>query len=241
MRRYWLRIAAGALGIFAIGMLVVSLSREGIEHARGYFDRASTFNIPFAIIPFKFDGRSVGSIRQISLDRAGPDDIRGVRLVVRLDEGVDPAPWSGCALSATGLQDIDERTTFTCAPSPSGEMVSFGQVTFEPTGQVAELMVPAAELGAWSSQGRAGPAAAVTEAQRAVVEAKAGATRALLHVRDSKGRDVVQLNADSAGAFLRIRDRQGREVVKLRADSGGVVLQVRDDSGKVVDIQASAD
>ena len=241
MKSYWLRIGLGAMLIFLVGMGVVRAGKKGVEKAKDLIAHGSSFNIPFAIIPFKLDGQDIGSIRQIQLDRSGPHRIDGVHLVVRL---ADPAALDGldnCQLTARGLQDIDENTTFACvgAGDSAANLVHFGEVVFEPGSASRELMLPEAEVAQWSD-GAAAAAPAVANAQAAVAHAQASMQRALLQVRDSRGRQLVQLNADSMGAFLRVRDSKGNDVVNLRADSGGLVLHVRDDSGKGVDIQAGS-
>jgi hypothetical protein len=239
MRSYWLRIGLGAMLIFVVGMGVVRAGRKGVETARDFIDHGRSVNIPFAIIPFKLDGRGIGSIRQIQLDRSGPRQIDGVHLVVRLDDTADLDGLNGCQLTAHGLQDIDENTTFACADAAdsAATLVHFGEVVFEPTGASMELVLPAVEVAQWSDRAEAA-APAVANARQAVVNARATMERALLQVRDNHGREVVRLNADSLGAFLRVRDAKGNDVVNLRADSGGLVLHVRDDSGGVVDIHA---
>ncbi|MGE3524841.1 MAG: hypothetical protein AB7I33_02875, partial [Gemmatimonadales bacterium] len=174
--------------------------------------------------------------------------IRSINLTVRLDDLAALDRLGDCALSAHGLRDFNDRTTFLCeSPAESsGDLVPFGRVTFQPTGVVREIRVTPAEAREFNLTPVSAPSVPSAPAGRpavvtgSAVDLRADAAGALLQIRDRNGRQVVQLNADSGGAFLRIRDEKGREVVKLRADSGGLLFHLLGDSGKRIDIHADS-
>ena len=56
MRNYWLKILLGALGIFAIGMIGVSLVRGGIAKVHSVVEGDGPITIPLGLIPFVLRG-----------------------------------------------------------------------------------------------------------------------------------------------------------------------------------------
>ena len=65
MRNYWLRIALGAAAIFTVGMIGVSLARQGVGHVRGVVEGSGPITLPVAFVPFKLDGRKLGTITKV--------------------------------------------------------------------------------------------------------------------------------------------------------------------------------
>jgi hypothetical protein len=177
MQRYWLKILAGALGIFLVGMLAVTLTRHGVSEVKGIVNTASPINIPIAFVPFRLDGQRLGTVSRLTLLRDAPDRVRSIQLTVQLDDSSATARLAGCLLTANEAQSLGNRTTFFCAtPADSARdsLVSFGNVTFQPAGLTREFMVPAREAADWRDS--------VSHDEAA-------------HAADSAG-----ANADSAGA-----------------------------------------
>lgn len=134
MRNYWLRIALGALGIFAIGMLFWNLGLAGKRHVKHVVESADPITIPLALIPFKVDGQSLGTLRQVQIIRSTPKRVEAVNFRVRLADSVADARLDSCVLIVGGsLKNIDAQHAFNCVPAgdtvggdlaPVGEMKS---------------------------------------------------------------------------------------------------------------------
>lgn len=118
MRSYWLRIALGAFGVFAIGMLVWNVVRAGKTHVKHIVESADPITIPLALIPFKVDGRSLGTMRQVQIIRSDPKKVQAVNFRVRLADSVADARLADCVLVVGGsLKNIDAQHAFSCVPA----------------------------------------------------------------------------------------------------------------------------
>lgn len=113
MRKYWMKIALGALAVFALGMLVVRGIASGRTKVERIMDGTDAVTIPFAFVPFRLDGNRVGTIDKVKLIRDG-EDIDGAVLTVDLAEGTSPEVLDRCILLVDGVEHMDERTTFRC-------------------------------------------------------------------------------------------------------------------------------
>ena len=87
MRNYWLKIVFGALGIFAVGMVLVS----GFRHLKVSVNQAINSSDPIQIpliglIPFRLDDQKLGSLSLVEFLRSDPEHVSGVRVVVKLAE-----------------------------------------------------------------------------------------------------------------------------------------------------------
>jgi hypothetical protein len=64
---YWTKIGLGALAIFAVGMVLVGMGRRGTEWVDHVAHSASTISVPIVFVPFRLDGRDIGSIRRLDI------------------------------------------------------------------------------------------------------------------------------------------------------------------------------
>ncbi|MGH7507853.1 MAG: hypothetical protein ACREMZ_00095 [Gemmatimonadales bacterium] len=145
MRNYWMRIAFGALAIFALGMVGVTLARRGISGVRQVAEGTGPITIPVAFVPFKLDGERLGTIRRIKIDRAAPDQVKSVSLTVRLAHSADTARLEGCILVAEGFEDFNSQTTIRCAtPAETTyrDLANIGEVRLTPGGRFFDLLMP---------------------------------------------------------------------------------------------------
>ncbi len=117
MRHYWLKIVLGMVAIFVVGMLGVTLVRRGAGRVRDVVNTSDPITIPLAFVPFKLNGNKVGSIDRLVLLRSSPKKVRGADLVVTLADSVPAARLTGCVLIAERIDNIDEHSTFSCAPA----------------------------------------------------------------------------------------------------------------------------
>ncbi len=212
MQRYWLRIGLRALAIFAGGMILISLARNGINGVRQLVRSADPISIPLATtLPFQLDGQSVGKVNRLELLRKEPRKVSGVRLQVTLGDSVVAQRVGHCALAWGDSVAGHGEMSFWCTnPGDSARhhLVPFGEIVFQPSGAVQGVLVPASMARKW----RSGLDADSGTAMGGLVAAEA------------------EFKADSHGAALRIRDRSGREVLRLRADSAGASVEVAGDS-----------
>jgi hypothetical protein len=100
MRNYWLRIALGAAAIFTVGMIGVTLARQGVGRVRGVVEGSGPITLPIAFVPFKLDGRKLGSINKVVLRRDAPKQIAAVELQVKLSDSLLARGLEGCRLAA---------------------------------------------------------------------------------------------------------------------------------------------
>jgi hypothetical protein len=145
MRNYWLRILFGALAIFAVGMVGVTLARQGIGRVRNVVEGSGPITVPVAFVPFKLDGERLGTIQRIRINRLAPKQVSSVNIVVRLADSVPPSRLASCILVGEGFQDINSRTTFTCATpkdTVDEDLVTVGQVSLAHGGQSFQLLMP---------------------------------------------------------------------------------------------------
>jgi hypothetical protein len=145
MRNYWLRILFGALAIFAVGMVGVTLARQGIGRMRNVVEGSGPITVPVAFVPFKLDGERLGTIQRIRINRLAPKQVSSVNIVVRLADSVPPSRLASCILVGEGFQDINSRTTFTCATpqdTMDEDLVTVGDVTVTNGGQSYRLLMP---------------------------------------------------------------------------------------------------
>ncbi len=146
MRSYWIKIVAGALGIFAVGMLGIT----GFRAVKGKVVETinSTDPIPIPVIglvPFKLDNERLGSISRVEFTRADPERVSGVRVLVKLADSVQPERLGRCQLALDDVDNIGERTTFRCEPTsaPVPGLEPFGVVVLKNSTDTFPLLLPA--------------------------------------------------------------------------------------------------
>jgi len=100
MRNYWLRIALGALAIFTVGMIGVTLAKQGVGRVRHVVEGSGPITLPLAFIPFKLDGHKLGNVSKVVLLREAPKQISGVQLEATVDDSAVARGLEGCRLAA---------------------------------------------------------------------------------------------------------------------------------------------
>ena len=150
MRNLWVKIGLGAGGIFAVGMLIVTLGKLGKAKIEDLVHSDSDIRIPLmGIIPFTVNDQPLGDIRRLTLLRDAPKHLTGVRVEARLGDSITVDPLKDCAfLTVNDPEHINENTRFTCISDTAG-LSTFGTVEVrhrqgdEPTTLVRTLMLPA--------------------------------------------------------------------------------------------------
>jgi hypothetical protein len=145
MRSYWIKIAAGALGIFAVGMLAIT----GFRSVKGTVTRTlnSTDPIPIPVIglvPFRLDNDKLGSISRVEFLRSDPEHVSGVRILVKLADSIRPDRLGHCQLALDDVDNIGERTTFRCEATtgPVAGLEPFGVLVIKNSPDTFPLLLP---------------------------------------------------------------------------------------------------
>ena len=158
MRNYWLRIGLGALAVFAVGMIGVTLARQGVGRVRGVMEGSGPISFPLPFVAFNLEGQRLGSVERVTLHREAPKQISAVELQIRLKDSVLAHGLAGCRLAANLDKDSEGRVSvqangrrfspgvFSCLP-PGGRdsppaFQEFGFAVLEPGHVTLPLLLP---------------------------------------------------------------------------------------------------
>jgi hypothetical protein len=157
MRNYWLKILLGALGVFAVGMIGVTIVRGGIAKVSSVVEGSGPITIPLGLVPFVLAGERLGKLDQVTLHRESPNHVSGVELSVNLEDSLLAQGLSGCRLVANIEGDDQERgvnirvgregterNAFSCLPADSTpeDFVEYGEAIFNPGEVEVPLLLP---------------------------------------------------------------------------------------------------
>lgn len=155
MRSYWLKILLGALGIFAVGMIGVSLVRGGLDRVHSVVEGDGPITIPLGLIPFVLGGERLGNLDEVTLNRDSPSRVSDVELQVNLSDSLLAQGLSGCRLAANFGGDSTESgvnikvgperdRAFHCvaADSTPAGLVEYGVAIFRPGDVEVPLLLP---------------------------------------------------------------------------------------------------
>ena len=216
MRNYWLRIALGAFGVFAVGMLIWTVFNRGRHAVTEMVESSDPITIPLALIPFKVDGRPLGTLRQVQILRSDPERVRAVNFRVRLADSVKDVELEHCVLVMGGpLEHVDAQHAFSCVAegdTAGADLAPVGEVHTQ-RGSTVVLFAKAGALD--SIKIDLGHADSVAEAHRAYADSIVEAER---EFADSL-REVEQERADSIREVNRERADSIRSAAEATADS----------------------
>ena len=243
MQRYWVRIALGAVAVFAVGMMLIALVRHGIRGAESLARSSRPIGIPLALLPFRLDGDQLGSVRRLELLRSAPKKVTGFRLVVRLQDSSTVDEVRSCTITVREPVAFGGREGFTCASaadSAADHLERIGEIVIEPGGVVRAILAPRAQAEEWratfydtvAAQAElAGlKAQQLADSSAAAVTIRADSTHAIIDIRGTSAKPLVQIQADSHGASLRVHNKAGKEVFRMQAESDAASLSVSSDS-----------
>lgn len=153
MRNIWVKIGLGAGGIFAAGMLLVTIGKFSKAKIEDLVNSDSDIRIPLmGIIPFQLGDLKLGDLRRLTLLRDAPKHLTGVRVEARLGDSASVDPFKDCAfLTVNDPEHVNENTRFSCVRDTVG-LASFGTVEIkhvqggEPTTLVRTLVLPAEQI-----------------------------------------------------------------------------------------------
>lgn len=229
MRNYWLRIALGAAAIFTVGMIGVTLARQGVGRVRGVVEGSGPITLPLAFIPFKLDGQKLGNVNRVVLLRDSPKRISAVEVEVKLRDSLIARGLAGCRLAAnfdaqhspTGARVHPGSLStgvFSCIDRnmPTPQFQEFGRAILQPGNVTVPLLLPN-DIVDDLKQGHFG--SDNEDSLAAVAEAKADSIAEVADARADSISDVAQARADSIVARSeRLVDSLRKEGVR-RADS----------------------
>jgi hypothetical protein len=145
MRNYWLRIVLGAVTIFSVGMVAVTLARQGIHRVRGVVEGSGPITVPIAFVPFKLDGERIGTIRRIKINRLAPKAVSSVNILVQLADSVRASRLEKCILVAEDVERLNSQTTVTCSTpddTADEDLARVGNITLAGGGRSFSLYMP---------------------------------------------------------------------------------------------------
>jgi hypothetical protein len=236
MRSYWLRILIGAFGIFAIGMIAISIFRHGRSRVESVIASSEPLSFPLPFVPFQLNGSKLGTIERLTVNRDAPKKVSSIELQVKMDDSLVAKGLAGCRLAANVESDsskpgdvnihvnqLNERTFFFCASNDSG-FEELGSAKLTPGDVELPLLLPeklAEQLrnGDWSSnedstdalEARADSLAEAAEAMADSAETKAATAQAMSQLRSRLG--------DSLRAEGKRRGDSVQHALKRLADS----------------------
>jgi|CXWL01.1.fsa_nt_gi hypothetical protein len=215
----WIKIVVGMLGVFLVGMFVVSAVNAGKRKVGEITTTASTLSIPMLGAPFRLHDAKLGSLQKLQVERSAPDHIEAFKLTVRLADSIDVDQFAGCELTVTDAHQIDNKMGFAClteADSGFADLVQFGTITFQPSGQVHRLMLPSS-VAEDLRNGSGG-------------NSKDGVSR-----HDSggnvnikiNGQQIVDIQGSDSGGRIQIRDpKTGKLIVDIQGGENGSTVKI---------------
>jgi hypothetical protein len=237
MKSLWGKIGFGALGVFLVGMLVVTLAGQAKSAAVSALSSLGEFrgtgHAP-SRLPFRLNGEAVGLIRRLTVAREARGELPRVDLEVELTREQARSRLDRCDLIAAGRDDYDFERGFRCLRPGTPGYLYIGEAHFSP-GEFSRQLRVAERL---ESELRGGdPFQATAEmggdvrvtargADGKLVRVAADSTGANIRINDAMGRSILRLLADSNGALLRIRGKDGRDIVRLDAGGGAFSLSI---------------
>jgi hypothetical protein len=155
MRGYWTRIAFGALAIFVVGMIGITLVRRGVSGVREVAEGTGPITLPIPFVPFKLDGQKLGMLHKLVLHREAPKRLKSVELEVKLADSVLARGLEGCRLVANfdarhnpnggqvGVGSLSNGV-FSCLHGKDSlpQFQEFGRAVFQPGNVSVPLLLP---------------------------------------------------------------------------------------------------
>jgi hypothetical protein len=150
-----MRILLGALGVFAIGMIGLTLIRRGKDKVTEVVAGSGPLSFPLAFVPFQLNGSKLGTIERLVINRDAPKKLSSVHVQVKLEDSLVAQGLAGCRLAANVESDsaspsgdmnvhegrMGDHTFFFCAGADSA-LVPFGTVTLSPGDVTVPLLLP---------------------------------------------------------------------------------------------------
>jgi hypothetical protein len=146
MRSYWVKIIAGAILIFGVGMVIRSLFRS-VKHGVEYVsDSSGPITTPLLFVPFELGGRRLGTFRGLTIYRDSTWKPSSVTLTVALRDSVMPGELGRCILtllpSGTGDYNPTRYQCLTTADTGGKALAQFGLLKLRSSDDSFPLFAP---------------------------------------------------------------------------------------------------
>jgi hypothetical protein len=227
-RRYWIRVALGALLVFGLGLAGLAAVNRGTAEVRSLVSHAA-MQLPrqLARLDFSLDGRKIGRVSAIEVQRTGPADPGRARLQVALADAADLGALERCLLTSDDLDRFPHSSGFRCADAAEigAGLVEIGQVVFQPADLVRPLYLPNHTVERWRRAGIRSLDASLTADGQGGVNGSGRFELAEAHRGVERG--TFRLEADERGAAITIQDHLGRSLFDFSATEHGVSVKVR--------------
>lgn len=211
MSRYWMRIILGALGIFLVGTSIYYAARSGKRRVQAIADSDAPITIPLAFIPFKVDGKDLGTLSRLQIIRSSPKQVEAVNFRVKLADSIADIQLSECILVAGDngmnfqLKHINPDATFYCATAKDTMGKNLAPLgTIETQRGSTYVLLSGADALKDFDGGMDGHNDAAADSISAVYERMA---------------DSIQQQAESIGNAAETRADSIRAVAEMRAES----------------------
>jgi hypothetical protein len=225
MRNYWIKILVGALGIFCVGMLGVTLVRHGAAKVHNVVSGTGPISLPLAFIPFEIGGTKLGTLSRVVVERSAPKQIASVRIQVDMTDSLVAQGLTGCRLAANfdtshdGSKGLHITTsekrggTFRCLASGETDtsLTEFGTAELVPGDVTLPLLLPKDLVSELQSGSFLSDSADSAEASDSIAEAMEAVGDSIDAATESK-MDSLHAEMDS------LRERNGRMTDSLRAE-----------------------
>jgi hypothetical protein len=241
MRSLWARIGFGAVGVFMVGMLLLTVARQAKSAVKSALETAFVHTLQGAArasapseMPFRLDGSQLGMIRRMAITRQSRGDLPDVNLEVELADARSIGPLAHCDLVPAGNRNFSFERGFSCASRDGRDLITVGEALFVP-GDLTRPVKVEQQMEAGLRQGdpfeatvqMGGDVRVVARGgDGAIVRVRADSNGAHIRVNDVMGRALLRLLADSTGAFFQVRGKNGRDVVRMEAGEAGFTLSV---------------
>jgi hypothetical protein len=151
-RRYWTRVALSALLVFGLGLAgLAAVNRSKAEVQSMLSTAVRQLPLQLAKLDFSLDGRKIGTVSGIDVQRTDPADLGRVKLRVTLADAGHLGALQSCRLTSDDLDRFPHSSGFRCAGAAEIDagLVEMGEVVFQPAELVRPLYLPNHIIERW--------------------------------------------------------------------------------------------
>ena len=227
-RQYWTRVALGALLVFGLGLAGLAAVNRGTAEVRSLVSTAAMqLPLQLARLDFSLDGRKIGTVSAIEVQRTSRADPGRVKLQVALADASDLGALESCRLTSDDLDRFPQTSGFRCADAAeiSAGLVEMGQVVFQPAELVRPLYLPGHTIARWRRAGVRSLDASLTADGRGGVTGRGRFE--LVEAHHGVERGTFRLDADERGAVISVQDHLGRSLFNFSATDHGVSVKIK--------------
>ena len=223
-RKFWLRVAGGAVAIFVIGLAFFTAARSAkgkAQEAIAEFKTELGGQVPAILagmrdsLSLSLDGTPLGRLRRLTIERPVAGELPSLAALVLLDDASQARRLQACDLVPESGKDLHR---FRCATADEPGLQQVGVIEFLDQ----DLKRPLRVNDSMAAELRKGEPYNVDVDLSEDLDA----------VVSTSDKHIVRIKADSTGAHIVVNDKHGRKVVRMKADSTGFSLNVDSTGGK---------